>query len=63
MVKHLETMVEALVETMLFECRQTAADQGEFEILVGELRRSLHSATCRARVRYCKELEREGGDE
>ena len=63
MREHLTKLVNHLAEVLIFECRQSKADQAEFEILAGELRRDLHAATCAARVRYWNELNaKEGGE-
>jgi hypothetical protein len=63
MREQLKRMVDELAEVLIFECRQSKADQAKFEILAGELRRDLHAATCAARVRYWNELNaKEGGE-
>jgi hypothetical protein len=60
---HLSKLVNDMAEVLIFECRQAEADQADFEILAGELRRDLHAATCAARVRYWSELNaNEGGE-
>jgi hypothetical protein len=56
MREQLKRMVDELAEVLIFECRQSKADQAEFEILVGDLRRAVHAATCAARVCYWNEL-------
>ena len=63
MREHLTKLVNDLAEVLIFECRQSQADQAEFEILAGELRRDLHAATCAARVRYWNELNANGEGE
>jgi hypothetical protein len=64
MREHLTKLVKHLAEVLIFECRQSQADQAEFEILVGRFRRLVHAATCAARVRYWNELNaKEGGDD
>lgn len=56
-------LVNDLAEVLSFECRQSKADQAEFEILVGDLRRAIHAAICRARVRLMEGMEaKEGGE-
>ena len=56
-------LVNDLSEILVSECRQSGADLAAFEILSGDLRRAIHAAICRARVRLMEGMEaKEGGE-
>jgi rhamnogalacturonyl hydrolase YesR len=63
MREHLTKLVNDMADVLVLACLAAKADQAEFEILAGELRRAFHAATCAARVRYWHELNaKEGGE-
>jgi hypothetical protein len=55
------SVAEKLAGVLVFECRKHGATDGEFEILLGELRRALENAFRAARVRYWHEMNAEKG--
>ena len=56
-------LVNDLSEILVSECRESGADLAAFEMLSGDLRRSIHAAICRARVRLMDGMDaKEGGE-
>lgn len=56
MLEAMKRLADDLAEILVSECRQSKADQAEFEILAGDLRRAIHAAIGRARVRIMNEM-------